>query len=52
MERREVAHHAFILVLFVSMNGLCVLTQVVKTRKLLAAVAAKRAFTRVFSAPI
>lgn len=48
MERGEITHHAFILVLLVSVDSLCVLTKVVKTRKLLAAVAAKRAFTRMF----
>lgn len=49
MERSEVAHHALILVLLVSMDGLCVLTKVIKTRKLLAAVTTKRALSCVFS---
>ena len=48
MEGGEITHHALILVLLVGMNGLGMLTKVVKTRKLLATVTAKRAFTRVF----
>jgi len=50
VQRGQVAHHALVLVLFVGVHSLRVLTQVVKTRKLLGAMARKRTFTSVFPA--
>jgi len=49
MEGSEIAHHGFVLFLFVGMDGLCMLTEVVETRKLLGAVASKGTFARMFS---
>jgi hypothetical protein len=48
MKRGEIAHHALVLVLFVSVDSLRVLTKVVETRKLFATVAGKGAFTGMF----
>ena len=48
MERREVAHHALVVVLLVCMNGLCMLTEVVEAGKLLGAVAGKGTLASVF----
>jgi hypothetical protein len=49
MKGRELAHHALVVVLLVSMDGLCMLTEVVETGKLLCAVTCKGAFAGVFS---
>ena len=49
VEGRELAHHALVLVLLVGVHGLRMLAQVVKARKLLAAVAGERSLARVFS---
>jgi hypothetical protein len=49
VKRSEVTHHLFILILLISVNGLRVLTQVVKTRKLLPAMARERTLSSVFS---
>jgi len=49
MKSSKITHHAFILLLFVGMNSLCMLTEVVKARKLLGAVASKGALASVFS---
>jgi len=49
MKSSKITHHAFILILFISMNSLCMLTEVVKARKLLGAVASKGALASVFS---
>lgn len=48
VKRGEITHHALVLVLFVSVDGLRVLTKVVETRKLFATVAAKGAFPGMF----
>jgi hypothetical protein len=50
VKRGEVAHHAFVLILLVSMDSLRVLTKIVETRELLATVTGKWAFTGVLSA--
>jgi len=48
MERGEVAHHAFVFILLVGMDSLCMLSEVVKARKLLRAVAGEGALAGVF----
>lgn len=48
MQRGEVPHHAFVLVLLIGVDGLSVLAKVVETGELFGAVAGKRAFTGVF----
>ena len=50
MQTRQIAHHLFVLVLFVRVHGLGVLAQVVEARELFAAVAGEGAFACVFSA--
>ena len=49
MERSEITHHTFILVLLVGMDSLRMLTQVIEARKLLSAVTRERTFASVFS---
>ena len=48
VERRELLHHALVLLLLVGVDGLCMLAEVVEARELLAAVAGEGAFTGVF----
>jgi len=48
MERGEMTHHSLILLLLVSMNGLSMLPEIVKTRKLFSAMATKGAFAGMF----
>lgn len=48
MKRSKIAHHLLVLLLLISMNSLCMLAQIVKTRKLLATVARERTLARVF----
>ena len=43
-------HHTLILLLFISMNGLSMLAEIIKTRKLLATMASKGAFPGMFPA--
>ena len=47
VERGEVAHHLLVLVLFVGVDGLGMLAEVIETRELLAAVTAEWTFTGV-----
>jgi hypothetical protein len=49
VEGCEVAHHALILFLLIGMDGLCMLAQVVQTRKLFATVTCERTFPSMFS---
>jgi len=49
MKSGKITHHAFILILFVGMNSLCMLTEVIETRKLFGAVTSKRTLSSVFS---
>jgi len=48
MERSKIPHHLLVLLLLVSMDGLRMLTQIIKTRELLAAMTSERTFARVF----
>lgn len=48
MKRGEVAHHSFVLLLLVGVDGLRMLAEVVETRKLFGTVARKRALASVF----
>ena len=50
VERGELVHHALVLLLLISVNGLRVLAKVVETRELLAAMAGEGAFAGVFPA--
>ena len=47
MEGGEVAHHAFVLLLLVGVDGLCMLVEVVEAGELLGIVADKGAFASV-----
>jgi hypothetical protein len=49
VERSEIPHHAFILILLVGMNRLRMLTEIVEARELLAAVAGEWAFASVLA---
>lgn len=49
MKGCEVAHHLFVHVLLVCMDGLGVLTKVVEPREMLSTVAVERALSGVFS---
>jgi len=48
MQGRELAHHTLVGVLLVGMDGLCMLAEVVETRKLLSTMAGERTFAGVF----
>lgn len=50
MKGREFMHHALILVLFIGMNGLSMLTEIIKTRKLLATMASEGTLPSMFPA--
>lgn len=50
VERGELVHHALVLLLLISVNGLRVLAKIVETRELLAAMAGEGAFAGVFPA--
>ncbi len=47
MQGRELAHHALIGLLLVSMHGLGMLAEIVETRELLSTMAGERTFTSV-----
>jgi hypothetical protein len=49
MERSEISHHAFVLILLVGMNRLRMLTKIVETGELLAAVAGEWTLASVFA---
>jgi len=49
VEGSEVAHHLFVHVLFVRVDGLGVLTEVVESREMLSTVAIERTLPGVFS---
>jgi hypothetical protein len=48
MKRGEVAHHLLVLLLLVSMDGLSMLAQIIKTRELLSAMTGERTFASMF----
>ena len=50
VERGELVHHALVLLLLISVNGLGVLAKIVEARKLLAAMAGEGSFAGVFPA--
>jgi hypothetical protein len=49
VERGQVPHHAFVLLLLVSVDGLSMLAKVIQTRELFAAMASKGPFASMFS---
>lgn len=49
MKRGQIAHHAFVLFLLVCMDRLCMLAQIVESRKLFSAMTSKRTFSSMFS---
>jgi len=49
MERSKVTHHGLVLLLFIGVNGLSMLPEVVEAGELFAAMTAKGAFAGVFS---
>lgn len=49
MQRRKIAHHPLVLLLFVSMNGLRMLTQIIEAGELLPTMACERTFASVLS---
>ena len=52
MQRSELLHHLIVLVLLVGVDGLGMLPEVVEARKVFAAVAAKGAFSSMFSSRV
>jgi hypothetical protein len=49
VQRRQLAHHALVGLLLVSVNGLCMLAEIVETRELLSAMTSERTFAGVLS---
>jgi hypothetical protein len=49
VQRGKLTHHALVGLLLVSVNGLCMLAEIVETRELLSAMTSERTFTSVLS---